>query len=284
MTNGQIRQEALAKLKRNFLYYIQGGIPRFVFFLLLFIAGGSWFFRSVIRMSADPFSGIGSFLGGFVLISLVTAIGAGLLNYGYQIYLLRLLRYGETDMQNALSGFSYLGVRFLGMMIPIALILAAVSGALQYLLTSAGAEDAGSFIGSILTLIVGLVLWIIPYLIHDHPEMSAAKVLRLAWDKMRGHKWNFFKLQIPPILVLIVFFLVLILGAVFMMIPIIDSLLRTGDFSALFAPSMLIFLILYFVAGIVIDLYFVTLHITYYENRLATPPVDEIYYTIDPES
>lgn len=69
-----------------------------------------------------------------------------------------------------------------------------------------------------------------------------------------------------------------------MMIPIIDSLLRTGDFSALFAPSMLIFLILYFVAGIVIDLYFVTLHITYYENRLATPPVDEIYYTIDPES
>lgn len=46
------------------------------------------------------------------------------------------------------------------------------------------------------TIILGLAYGMIPFVIHDNPEMSAREVLRTSRLMMRGHKWQLFVLEL----------------------------------------------------------------------------------------
>jgi uncharacterized membrane protein len=46
------------------------------------------------------------------------------------------------------------------------------------------------------TIILGLAYGMIPFVIHDNPELSAREVLRTSRLMMRGHKWQLFVLEL----------------------------------------------------------------------------------------
>lgn len=56
------------------------------------------------------------------------------------------------------------------------------------------------FIGFIFLIVPGVVIAIgcslVPYLVVDKPELSAAETLKLSWNMMKGHKWQFFVLSL----------------------------------------------------------------------------------------
>jgi len=54
------------------------------------------------------------------------------------------------------------------------------------------------FIGCILLIvpgiIVGLGLTLVPYILAENPDMGAMDIIKMSWNKMKGHKWEYFVL------------------------------------------------------------------------------------------
>lgn len=285
MENSRIRQKAWTILKENLRYYFKGGVPYILFGILIMLTFFGWFFRMVSSMlrvpQEDAFFQVGGFLLGMILFMLIVAIAGGLLYYGYQIYLLRLIRHGETEMKNALTGFSSDGFRFLVVAFVVGLLIAAVTGITQYLFEDGNLEAIGGILVTFLSLITGLVTWLFPFLVHDHSEWSIPQIPVKAWEAMRGRKWKYFTLQVPVILLAFAGILLLVLLGVFMLLPVFRG---GGPGTAVpdvsFGVVFLIWL-LYMLFSLLLTFYFTTLSIVFYESVIRQPDADEPYYSVD---
>lgn len=284
MENSRIRQKAWTILKENLRYYFKGGVPYILFGILIMLTFFGWFFRMVSSMlripQEDAFFQVGGFLLGMILFMLIVAIAGGLLYYGYQIYLLRLIRHGETEMKNALTGFSSDGFRFLVVAFVVGLLIAAVTGITQYLFEDGNLEAIGGILVTFLSLITGLVTWLFPFLVHDHSEWSIPQIPVKAWEAMRGRKWKYFTLQVPVILLAFAGILLLVLLGVFMLLPVFRGGPGTAVPDDSFGVVFLIWL-LYMLFSLLLTFYFTTLSIVFYESVIRQPDADEPYYSVD---
>ncbi|MBR2266594.1 MAG: DUF975 family protein, partial [Paludibacteraceae bacterium] len=57
------------------------------------------------------------------------------------------------------------------------------------------------FLISLITLGIGGIIFsyayaMVPYLLHDYPELGAREALRMSRELMKGHKWDLFVLQL----------------------------------------------------------------------------------------
>lgn len=72
------------------------------------------------------------------------------------------------------------------------------------------------FGGLILLVIPGIILGfayaMVPYILHDHPELSATETLQMSRMMMKGHKWEFFLLELSFIGWAILCFFTLFIG------------------------------------------------------------------------
>ena len=115
--------------------------------------------------------------GGYVL-SLALDLALMVVFAGFVIYLFHLIRGTEASYGNLLDGFGLLGRIVL----------------LQILTT------VYVFLWSLLLFIPGIIASyrykMALFLLLDHPEMSVSQCIRESGQMMKGHKWNYFLLEL----------------------------------------------------------------------------------------
>ena len=106
------------------------------------------------------------------------------LQYAFYISLLDRVRNNETNIVNYTITYArqhaYANTRFL------------VAGLLIMILSSLLAVVTLGIGAIILSYAYGMV----PYLLHDYPELSAREAMKISREMMRGQKWNLFVLDL----------------------------------------------------------------------------------------
>ena len=106
------------------------------------------------------------------------------LQYAFYISLLDRVRSNETNIVNYTITYArqhaYANMRFL------------VAGLLIMILSSLLAVVTLGIGAIILSYAYGMV----PYLLHDYPELSAREAMKISREMMRGQKWNLFVLDL----------------------------------------------------------------------------------------
>ena len=106
------------------------------------------------------------------------------LQYAFYISLLDRVRSNETNIVNYTITYArqhaYANTRFL------------VAGLLIMILSSLLAVVTLGIGAIILSYAYGMV----PYLLHDYPELSAREAMKISREMMRGQKWNLFVLDL----------------------------------------------------------------------------------------
>lgn len=147
---------------------------------------------------------------GLVLL-ILAALLAGILQYGYAGYTLRLSRGERAGWHDLISGFSIAG-RVLGMSImvgifsmlwglavqvPAVLVQAVINFLLpERLMWVAGLTNFVLSVGaSVLTYSRTIRYSLAPLALADDPELRTFGAIRRSKEMMRGHRWEFFKMQ-----------------------------------------------------------------------------------------
>ncbi|MCC8114832.1 MAG: DUF975 family protein [Bacteroidales bacterium] len=112
-------------------------------------------------------------------IPFVPFLIAGPFSYGFCVYLIRQLDYGESDLNLLFTGFS---ARFLPFMIAGLLVSLAIS------------------IGTVLLIVPGIIVGLgfsMTFLIMiDNPQITGIDAMKASWKMMEGHKWELFCLYL----------------------------------------------------------------------------------------
>lgn len=277
MSNSEIRSKGLSLVFERFFVFIKGGIPYILFQLALLVLMGLSMVRvftsGLMMMNPMMNSAMGegamvtqmiSLFGGFFILAIFAGILGALFSYGYTAFILRFIRHNDTSMSNAMAGFSRQGFRFLGVSILVGFIVA-IPLILLAIIANAfdvpAIEDIG---GGIISVIAGTITWLIPYLIHDHPEVTALGIIKGIWEESKGHRVAYFMLFIPAILIFIV--ILILLGIAFFMFafPVIERM-AYGEINLI---PFIIFGVLVFVMQLFFTFYMLAISTLFYEHRV----------------
>lgn len=277
MSNSEIRSKGLSLVFERFFVFIKGGIPYILFQLALLVLMGLSIVRAfttgLMMMNPTMNSAMGegamvtqmiSLFGGFFILAIFAGILGALFSYGYTAFILRFIRHNDTSMSNAMAGFSRQGFRFLGVSILVGFIVA-IPLILLTIIANAldvpAIEDIG---GGIISVIAGTITWLIPYLIHDHPEVTALGIIKGIWEESKGHRVAYFMLFIPAILIFIV--ILILLGIAFFMFafPVIERM-TYGEINLI---PFIIFGVLVFVIQLFFTFYMLAISTLFYEHRV----------------
>lgn len=277
MSNSEIRSKGLSLVFERFFVFIKGGIPYILFQLALLVLMGLSMVRvftsGLMMMNPMMNSAMGegamvtqmiSLFGGFFILAIFAGILGALFSYGYTAFILRFIRHNDTSMSNAMAGFSRQGFRFLGVSILVGFIVA-IPLILLTIIANAldvpAIEDIG---GGIISVIAGTITWLIPYLIHDHPEVTALGIIKGIWEESKGHRVAYFMLFIPAIVIFIV--ILILLGIAFFMFafPVIERM-TYGEINLI---PFIIFGVLVFVIQLFFTFYMLAISTLFYEHRV----------------
>lgn len=279
MENRMIRSKSWEILKKNFGSCIKGGIPYLVFVVTSLIVAAVWMISGILRTIESGQFGAASLIAHLGLYGFLVSVIGVLLSFGYLIYLLRMVRHGETGLKNALSGFSRQGVRFLIVTFFLGILVYAVVGLSEYLFDKLDLAWLGSILALVLTVIASLVTWVIPFLIHDDPEESGTGIVRRAWTVMNGRKKKYFALFVPVFMAMFGFLILYVLVGVRVLISAMDDTIAlSGVFTS---TGISIFYGILVLVAVAFNLYTYILSIVFYETDIARPSYDEVYYSVD---
>lgn len=277
MSNSEIRSKGLSLVFERFFVFIKGGIPYILFQLALLVLMG----LSMVRVFTNGFmmmnpmmnSAMGegamvtqmiSLFGGFFILAIFAGILGALFSYGYTAFILRFIRHNDTSMSNAMAGFSRQGFRFLGVSILVGFIVAIPLILLTIIANALDVPAIEEIGGGIISIIAGTITWLIPYLIHDHPEVTALGIIKGIWEESKGHRVAYFMLFIPATLIFIV--ILILLGIAFFMFafPVIERM-TYGEINLI---PFIIFGVLVFVIQLFFTFYFLAISALFYEHRV----------------
>lgn len=267
MENSKIRRVSWDILRNNFLDYIKGGVPYIVFNLVVLGSMMALMISMISRLikgTSIDWLGFTFTIVGFVLVMMIAAF---LLVFGYMLFLLRMVRHGEKDMRNALLGFSREGVRYMGVALLIWLIMSGAFILIEYVAGEVNLDIVGTLAVSAVSMLISLVVWVLPFLIHDHPELSVGALIKKAWQVMDGEKMRYFRLQLSVILLALAVLLVLGLVAALLFIPAYQR--GVLDIGSMVVPGSILYL-LFVLASLLLNFYALTLSVVFYETRIAS--------------
>ena len=144
----------------------------------------------------------------YVFVTILLAIYASVMSFGYSAYCMRVSRGEESGYGTLFEGFSMVGrVILLNILVVVfsclwALALSipvAIIGGLA--MAFAGGLGVVIFIILYIAMIVGLFYFILQYVLADYclldaPEAGCMAAIRTSKELMRGHKWEYFVLML----------------------------------------------------------------------------------------
>lgn len=272
MTNSEIRSRTITFVKENFFGFIKGVVPLLLIQLLMIgiMGTGIYQFFSAFTPTMDgtmfPDFDVTVGIPSLILLG-VSWIIAGLvgafLAYGYNVYILRMLRHGEKRMGHTLSGFSRQGLRFLGVSLLIGLIVGLVMAVIGVIFERLDMPLIEEILTAIISLILTTVTWVIPFLIHDHPEVNFIGIIKGAWDETKGNRIRYLLLFIPAMIVFFVLMVTLITVGIF---TIGAPMMQTGSAVGLNVGLIIAFAIIFFLLNVFMTFYFLALSVMFYEK------------------
>ena len=147
--------------------------------------------------------------GGYSLAMLLLSIVLAVVGVGYQLYTLRISRGEDPGSVGALfDPFRQFGRFFVVLLLqglfPFLWYLAGLIPGIILIVIGAASELPGLSILGGLLFFAGFILFIIAvysysqavYFALDNPDMSATNTLRASKQAMRGHKWEYFVLEL----------------------------------------------------------------------------------------
>ena len=139
---------------------------------------------------------------------LLTLLGV-VLAFGYKWWSLRLYRGQDTDWGNLIDGFSMAGrVVWMEVLILLRIVGWAMLGSIgiAMLMVPLSLLDSVGFVWLSVLLLVGVIvafcIWLTyryalaPYLLMDHPQQGASRAVVESVFRMKGFKWQMFKLDL----------------------------------------------------------------------------------------
>lgn len=129
---------------------------------------------STVNTALEPYCG-----GGSLLLSVLLVIPLEFALYNVLLMMVRSVLGSETQLSAMWRLFKEDYSRALpaGLLMTIVIVIVSIPTLL---------------IGGI---ILGYAYKMIPYLIHEYPDLSTREILRLSREMMRGHKWDLFVLE-----------------------------------------------------------------------------------------
>lgn len=191
-----LKDQALATLRGKWGSFV--GLT-FIYILLYVLACFLTQFGTIfLGSSFKTLAIVMTIIGGMVTILFVP------MQYGYYIAHLNSSRQDlPADIGDLFCGYKRFGDVFVTMLLQFLAILAAL---LPYFIFSVVMirlhlfenHPFVSFIGACLLMIPGLILGLaytmVPFILHDHPEINPIGVLTESRMMMKGHKWELFLL------------------------------------------------------------------------------------------
>ena len=164
-----LKEQALATLKGKWGSFV--GLT-FVFMLLMGIATGATQFGEIFTGSS--FSTLALIMTGSGVVLTVLAIP---LQYGYYIAHLNSSRQDlPADIGDLFCGYSRFW-QVLGTMLLVTLAII-----------------AGCFLFIVPGIILAFAYAMVPFILHDHPELTVTEILQTSREMMKGHKMELFVL------------------------------------------------------------------------------------------
>ena len=166
-----MKEQALATLKGKWGSFV--GLT-FIFMLLMGIATGATQFGEIFTGSSFRTLAIIMTGSGFLLTILAIPM-----QYGYYIAYLNSSRQDlPADIGDLFCGYRQF-TRVLGTMLLATIIIM-----------------AGCFLFVVPGIILAFAYALVPYIMHDHPELSASEILQMSRVMMKGHKMDLFLLYL----------------------------------------------------------------------------------------
>jgi len=166
-----LKDQALATLKGKWGSFV--GLT-FIFMLLMGIATGATQFGEIFTGSSFRTLAIIMTGSGFLLTILAIPM-----QYGYYIAYLNSSRQDlPADIGDLFCGYRQF-TRVLGTMLLATIIIM-----------------AGCFLFVVPGIILAFAYALVPYIMHDHPELSASEILQMSRVMMKGHKMDLFLLYL----------------------------------------------------------------------------------------
>ena len=191
-----LKEQALATLKGKWGSFV--GLT-FLYILLYMIASGLTQFGTIFAGSSFKTLAIV-----FTIIGAIVTILFVPMQYGYYIAHLNSSRQDlPADIGDLFCGYK----RFVDVFVTLLLLFLAIFAAMlpfiifYVVMITKGWFFAHTFLNCTIALllmipglILGLAYTMVPYILHDHPELHPAGVLTESRLMMKGHKWELFLL------------------------------------------------------------------------------------------